>query len=504
MTSRRNSGFSLVTVLSLGLISTMMLFAVTASILPLYQKASQNVPYVQLRNSAESAVNTVVGDLNNALIPGQTPLYDATTFGANRVETILGSPTTQITVKNIAPASGDFIYSSTYNFNPSKPIASASFFNSNPWRIVEVLAFFDKTQPPQVMARSVVRRTVMSQLSGGLQPPFLTSTNNSPPSAVFKYAAFAAQNLSVQNSRISGTNSFDGDLGTNGTVALSGGVNIDGSLTVSSATDSTSKGMTVATGSDSTQIRDQLLVNGKYSGFAAGDNVLGLGPSSTQPIPSTTTDPNKLPATPAAPSTANSLGDLNLQNGGSILFQNGVLFPPSASAMASFASGGQLKLPPGDYTVNSLNATGSGISTDSNLSQPVRLYVNGDSNSTVNISGAGIRNNTGVPSNLQLYYSGSNAVNVVATSFTGVVYAPGASVTASRATVSGSIIGNKVSIRRSSLKYDSTLGDVNFQTNTSRSGYTPASNLTFDPLQYSDTSSIPWAAMTCQEINNPH
>ncbi|MBS1953929.1 MAG: hypothetical protein JST89_07085 [Cyanobacteria bacterium SZAS-4] len=500
MTTRRNNGFSLVTVLSLGLISTMMLFAVTASILPLYQKASQNVPYIQLRNSAESAVNAVVGDLNNTLTTSQTSTYDATTFGVTRVTTVIGSPAVQITVENIAPAAGDFLYNSAFDFSPSKPFSSASLYTSNPWRMVEVISSFDKTQPPQVMARSLIRRTISAPSSAN-SPAFSTSTSNTTE-AVFKYALFAAQSLTAQNASIKGTNNFDGDLGTNGTATLLGGVDVDGSLTVGSATDSTSRGMNVATGNDSTTIHDQLLVNGKYSGFSAGDNVLGQGPgNSANPIVNSA-DSNRLPATPSAPTSANSLGDLNFQNGGSILFQNNVAFPPSASALATFASGGQLKLPPGDYAVNSLNTSTGSISMDSSLSLPVRLFINGDSSSAVNITGAGVRNNTNVASNLQIYYAGSSNVNLTSTGFTGVVYAPGASVVISKANVHGSVVGNNISVSRASVNFDSTLTDVGYQANSSNSrpNYTPASNLTFDKALY---NAAPFASLSCQEINNP-
>jgi hypothetical protein len=210
-----------------------------------------------------------------------------------------------------------------------------------------------------------------------------------------------------------------------------------------------------------------------------------------------------MPSTPAAPSTAYSLGDLNFQNGGSILFQNGASFPPSAASLSSFASGGQLKLPPGDYIVNSLDTTNSsGISTDSSLSQPVRLYVNSDSSSAVNVTNSGIKNNTNVASNMQLYYGGNNSVSFSGASFNGVVYAPGAPISVSNMNFAGSMVGSQVTLSRSSVKYDSNLGNAAYQTNASRSGYSQASNLTFDPTQYA-SSSIPYAAITYQEVNNP-
>ncbi len=507
--ARKTKGFSLVTVLSLGLISTMMLFALTASILPLYQKASQNIPYTQLRNAAESGINTVVSDLNNSLQTNQPSLYDETVFGGpDKKTTVLGQPTVQITVKNQAPIKGDFLYNSAYDFSPPNPIASSSFYTSNPWRVTEALAFFDITQPPQVLARGVLRRTIPPRDPLLPKTSFLTSTNNSPSLPVFNYAVFAAQKLIVRSSTVKGTNSLEGDVGSNGTAGFFRGTDIDGSVTVSSATDPTSQSMNVATGNQSV-IHDQLIVNGKYSGFQAGTNVLGEGPgNSSNPIPTppTNTAPNKLPATPEAPSTANSLGDLNLQNGAKILFQNNAVFPPSTSSLAAFASGGTLALPPGDYTVNSLNVSGaSGISMSSSLNQPVRLFVSAKSDIPITVSGNGIQNATNVPANLQIYYGGSNAVNISGASFNGVIYAPGANVTIGSSqsmNVFGSIIGNTVFVQNAALKFDSNLANATYLTNQNRTGYTSASNLTYDPTQYA-SSTIPFSALSYQEVNNP-
>lgn len=557
---RGKQGFSLVTVLCLGLISTMVLFALSSSILPLYQKASQNVPYLQLRTAAESGVNLAVAELNNSILSQTESTYDDLSPGIPYTTKIYNSgipnaPKVQITVKNEFPPSSSPIYDAAYDTNISGGANSSSVMGkSDSYRIIEATAYYDAGVSPQVMVRSIIRLSPVQYDGSGDPPPapqvtlpsFLTSKNPSQnTNPVFKYAAFATNSLSIgQSTTTSGYDSRDGsttnlagDIATNGSASLSGtGIDIAGSLTVSSPSSSPYNASKVASGTQPPVIHDQLIVNGTADGDPiftgtngpasplvpqVTDTVRGesRGPLDVgfQPIiTGGSTDPNVVPPTPAVPETAHAISAP--QNGAQLVFSNTASYPPSAAALAAYQTGGTLSLPPGDYSLNSmsigLDGSNSSIKINSDVSQPVRLFVDGNSSSEVSITRNGIQNASSSPANLQLYYSGTNAVSLSA-AFTGVLYAPNANVNVGKPSgtlnVFGSIVGRAISTKNCNLFYDSALSDVNFQNNTSRAGYSKASNLTFDPSLYSSLSAktgqsfsgFMYRVISYQEMKNP-
>ncbi len=248
-TNSRERGFSLVTVLCLGLISTMVLFGLSASILPLYQKASQNVPYIQLRNAAESGVNLAIAELNNSILTQTESIYDDPSPGTPYTTKIYSSgipnsPKVQITVKNELPPSNSPIYDLSYDTSiSSSGVSSSSVMGkSDSFRIIEATAYLDAGSTPQVMARSIVRLSPVQYDRPSPTPSFLTSANLSQnTNSVFNYAAFGINSLSIgQNTTTSGYDSrggappkLAGDIATNGSASLNGtGIEIDGSMTV--------------------------------------------------------------------------------------------------------------------------------------------------------------------------------------------------------------------------------------------------------------------------------
>jgi hypothetical protein len=530
-----------------------MLFALTASILPLYQKASQNVPYVQLRNAAESAINLAVADLNNSIENGAASVYDDPTAGLPYTTKYyippgVNAPTVKITVKNEFPPSSSLVYNREYD---TSIIGSASpVGQQDSYRIVEAIAYFDAGSAPQVMARSVVRLSPVqtdnppSGPSISKQTSFLTGTNGSQNTKpVFNYAAFGINGIALGPSTIvhgydsrGGNPKLAGDIGTNGTATLTGsGIEIDGSLTVSSPTISPYNSAKVATSALPPLIHDQLIVNGTADGRPVFQGTNGPGSIGPQPgdtvrgesrgfldisfkpiITSGTLATNMIPPSPSVPDTAHAL--TAPQNGQQIVFANSASYPPSTAALSAYQAGGTLNLPPGDYSFNSLSVgadgSNSSIRINSGVSQPVRLFVDGNSTSEVSLMRNGARNGSSNPANLQLYYSGSNPVTLSST-FNGVLYAPNAAVNVGSSSgsldVYGSIVGSSVHINNTRLNFDAALSDAAYLNNSSRPNYNKASNLSYAPSRYQALnaatpgyfSSFQYRVLSYQEVKNP-
>ncbi len=99
-----------------------------------------------------------------------------------------------------------------------------------------------------------------------------------------------------------------------------------------------------------------------------------------------------IPTTPSAPIGTPSLGSINV-NGGTLIFDH-TAAPPSG-AISSVTSGKTLRIPPGDYTINTMSVTNGGsIKIASNTqaaiaagdAPPVSLYVSGTNNGAVVIN----------------------------------------------------------------------------------------------------------------------
>ena len=77
--SQSAEGFSLVTVAALGAVAMLWLFAISAAVVPAYQKASESRYFTVVRSSAEAALDYTVNELNQALAAEQVSAIDDTT-----------------------------------------------------------------------------------------------------------------------------------------------------------------------------------------------------------------------------------------------------------------------------------------------------------------------------------------------------------------------------------------------------------------------------------------
>lgn len=147
--------------------------------------------------------------------------------------------------------------------------------------------------------------------------------------------------------------------------------------------------------------------SGKWSGANPTYGVTGTG-ASWNPGPlnanGVTYPQPAIPTTPSAPIGTPNLGSINV-NGGTLIFDTTAA--PPTGAISSVGSGKTLRIPPGDYSINTLSVTNGGsIQIASNTqaaiaagdAPPVSLYVSGTNNGAVviNVDNKSSINMTGI------------------------------------------------------------------------------------------------------------
>jgi len=510
---RRKStrGFSLVTVLLIGMCATLWLAAMTTGLLPLYQRAASTKTLAQLRSAAEASIDYTIDQIGYGLKNSNpSPLDDAspgapyTNFTApaalyNNAPNL----TVAVTVKNTQPPVASAIYDQTVS---NGPLANYS-------RVIEA------TATNGVVSRSI-RVVLQPQQWNPLGAAQQSWTGVAPgPGSSFnpmgQYSMFAVSNMTLGNatttdgytsgnpsnystSNLTGSNGITsgplgGDIASYGNVVLaptSGSVTVGGSIDVP---ESNGTSIVSAQGAGSQTNVDRYVTDngaatgmndssGSGSGFVNVDGMfssqfpdgssgrsgsLEVGTTNSQtPVaaapPPTPYFNDSLP--PPANYAVQNLGDVNLQNV-NITITNSAS-PPPASGGYVIPSSGSFQMQPGSYSMSSLNLSGTGsisIASDVTAGQPVRFFIN-DSNpdgGAVNISSSvGISNLSASPSNMQIYYEGDRSINIAQTSpFAGIVYAPNASVNlgssaGGQVNYFGSFVGNTVNTQNVFLHYD--------------------------------------------------
>ena len=437
MIQRRNSGSSLVTVMGIGIISTLWISALMGVVMPSYQKASQSRIDIALRASAEAALDWAVSQLN---IAGSS-IDDASNNGApgpniNVPSDVLGqygtSTKATISVNNVMPQGTSALY------DPGLDPANASSnggVTANGWRVVTATATSGK------VSRSV--RIV-------LKPSY---------SAVptFDYGLFGRSSLNINGNAT--TDSYDssagsygdthattgGNVGTNTRANLNGQTVIGGDLNVLSSPPGSTN--VVVSGTGSPHIVGRLTANGTIrQGYSSPDftsaNVDGKlldGSVAATPIATQQTNVQKqLPQVPPAPTGAVDLGAIKLSGNRTLELHA-----------------------PGDYIANKLQISGNAKIVISGQG-PVRLFVRG-ATASVGISGNGIVNN-GRPQDLQIYYNGSANTSISGNgTFSGILYAPNSAVRlVGNSAVFGSIAGNSINVvGNGAFHYDRSLASLN-------------------------------------------
>lgn len=455
---RKQGGFSLVTVLVLGMISTLWVSALFTAVLPGYQRVSHSRQQHVLRASAEASVDWTVAQLNAT----PNPAIDDTTDNGQPNSPVLvpagaigsyGMPVSvSVEINNIPPPQSSYMWDPL--LDPTNP-QGAGLNGQQYWRIVTATA---------TMGGNNASKTVRVILR-----PTPTSNQGSGPldGAMFARDTFSSNGLGAvvdaydsSDGAYGGANShkLGGGIGSNKSVSLAGNQEIYGNVSVSSGTGTESDNNVV--GMNNVTVRGGVLSNGladaHYDSHTLGEG-LALG---TPPVQEgLQLQQKQFPAVPNPPATANTISAINLMGNST------------------------LTLPAGDYIVPKIYINGPNAQLIT--SGQVRIWVQG-TNVQFQIQGKGVSNTTGVPANLQLYYAGTNNVILGGNGdFKGVLYAPNAPVGLS-VTAPGNVYGSVVAHRIT-------------QTGTGQFHYDLA--LTRSNIFTTQASMVPrWRAVSWQEI----
>ncbi len=507
-------GFSLVTVLLIGMCAILWLTAMTTGLLPLYQHAASEKTLSQLRAADESAIDYTIDQISNGLAySNPSPLDDPTsgppytTFIAPSSLSNAPNVTVNVTVKNTQPPSSSALYNNL--------IANGPLLNY--YRVIEATAsngIFSRSIRVVLQPQGWNQLKIASQNWAGVGSGPGTSFN-----PMGQYAVFAGNNLTLGNntqtdgytqgnpssyapmtgSNGSQTGSLGGDVAAYNSVTLAPTSSVPGSVTVGGSIDvpeSNGSGIISAqgAGNSSTVVNRFVTDNGAVTGLndsagtgAGSVNVNGMNSSQFPADPSRTpleigqnetqtTIASAPSATPyfsdsSAAYAVQDLGDLNL-NGVNITITNSAAPPPAGGYV--IPSSGSFQMQPGNYSMSSVSMSGTSsitVAPDVISSQPVRFFINDAGvdaaapSPAVNITSAnGITNNSASPSNFQIYYGGDRSINLAQQStFSGTVYAPNSSMTIGatanpgQTNYFGSFVGNNVSVQNAFLHYDQTM-----------------------------------------------
>jgi Tfp pilus assembly protein PilX len=262
---------------------------------------------------------------------------------------------------------------------------------------------------------------------------------------ILSYAVFAAGNAcpSITISSSGSTDSYDssqgtyagtvqttqGDIGTNGTLSMSGSSTINGNAYLVNV---------VTAGSCPTQTFD----NGSSVGVTGNGGVpIAMG----------------APKTFSNPVYANPSPALVTNTG----YSSNVSLAPGNYNNVTVSGGNTLTLSPGTYNFNSIKLSGGSIITVSPAGTVVlEIAGAGAPAKAVDFSGGSISNSAGSPSSFQIVYNGSRPMTLSGgSSSAAVVYAPSSPITMSGGSPwYGSIIGSSfVNSGGSAVHYDRSL-----------------------------------------------
>lgn len=428
---RKDSGMSLVTIISLGVVMGLWAYALAQLILPSFIKASKAKHANVLRSACEATLDwcsysltqpsSSVDDSTNNGTPVDTELTAA------QLAT-LGIPSTlkaRISVNNCLPPGGAGYTPATtsYVYDP----------NLNPaytWRMVTATAWYTKNPAITKQVRVILKPIVKQEVA-------------------FKYAAFGKSGL-TQTGNVT-TDSVDtssgstsgttqkafGDVAAIGPIKLGTNSDIGGNVKAYHPPDITSPPSTVMVSGGKT-------IHGSvhsYGDISVGSvlNEPGAQPSGSADAqalnPFDMTGAPNIPATPTAPSTASNLGAISLSGNKT------------------------MTLAPGDYIVSSISITGNAqLKLSGN--GPVNIYVQG-AGASVSIGGNGISNPSNQSTNMRIWYAGTSDINISGNgNLTGVIYAPNASVVNNgNGAVTGAVVGNYINMKGNApYHYDRALG----------------------------------------------
>lgn len=487
---KREKGFSLVTVLSTGLIGSMFVAAAYSMLVPLLQQSSGGKQSLVMRTLAESAADYIAYDIALGLKTGQPSNFDDVDPGAPYTNFELNSAQLgvadssnsnvrlSITVKNSSPpilpnSAFNDIQSVTSDGQSSKKKWSLVKSNQGGWRVIEIKAISGGTK--------LAYRAILKPMFGDNSPPdgLGSSSQTYFPQNV---AAFGTSNLSIQSNTL-----VNGNLGTNGSpLSINGkSITVNGDVKVNSldfkSDDIVASGNSTDT---SAKINGFVDVNGKTTGFTttSAENEVQVN-RPTSGAPNYDPDPGRsliteggsvdqtgIAPAPQAPSDAVDLGAINLSGDAKLVISDGPASVPSGQSLSNLQSG-TATIPPGNYKISTLSVSDSAsisVASSANLSAPASFFVDsaGSGDSAVSINGQGVsQQGTSLPGNFQVWYNGTRNVNIGAANTSMSIYAPNAKIAVdggkSTAHFKGALLGNSVSVANAELTFETPTASVN-------------------------------------------
>jgi hypothetical protein len=434
----------------------MWLLAMTAAVIPMYQRASTGRYFTVVRSSAEAGLDYAVAMLNQALQTGTpSPVDDQSEDG---------SPATNQVPSNAVGNSGAQV---TIQVNNVRPAAASSIYDpqwdqpTNHWRVVTATASYAGLQ-----------KTIRVILKPEPGTPVTVST----PVPYFQFAMFGKSLISMTgNAKTDGYDSrngnydetenvdlYGGDVGSNKFGRFGGQANIGGDVRIYSQPKGSATAVVAEALTSDVVVMDQLVMNGVSNGFLGtngatpgpNDNVLAKGqgtPTRTgdweTPIDASQSyDQIEVPPAKTVPADSQVVT-------GSVTWDNGTTgwvsqpAPGQVADLGSISVTGQkvLNIRPGDYKISSLMVAGDGQinilpNADGSAGQ-VRLFVEGiaPGENVIQVAGKGIVNQSKKPGNLQMWYNGSKNILLAGNgNLHSVIYAPNSYV---KVTGNGSYFG---------------------------------------------------------------
>lgn len=427
--NRKQSGFSLPTVVALGVVAGMWVLGTASIVIPSQGRVAHERTADITRSSAEAALDWACSQLNN-------PSTRSTVDGATNVavpSSVMSSSNVSGTISVITsqPPGTSYLYDAQCD-----PAVNGTIIGGNNWRVMTATV---GSSSGALSGRRTVRVILKPVYVTGIQTT--TSTVAGPPVSFVNNAGFGGQSIGG-NGNVT-TDSYDsrvtpnptggdfsttgGDLGTNGTAGFVGNATIGGDLNITSNPPGSTN--TVGTATSNVHVNGDITSNGSVSGFNHVDGTTST--SQTNPQVS-------LPPTPTAPDGSTNLGAISLSGNNS------------------------LTLTAGNYIVSSISVAGNAQLNINSSGGPVNIYVQGAGSSAgISLGGNGLVHPNGQPTNLRIWYGGTGNTSIAGNGgFRGVVFAPNSNATVvGNGAIMGAIIGNTVNLNgNGSFHYDRALG----------------------------------------------
>lgn len=151
---------------------------------------------------------------------------------------------------------------------------------------------------------------------------------------------------------------------------------------------------------------------GSPPSWSGGNTAWNVQPTGSANV---TYDQPMIPPAPDAPSGTQSLGNISLSNGAKLIIDSTAPVPTGPIGSLS-GSGKSVRIPPGDYRINSLSLSGGSsveIATATQTSSstlPTKFYLEGNNTTAVSISNDSSVNMTGITPNTGMNTQGKNGV----------------------------------------------------------------------------------------------